>query len=252
MHKSRLEAPGSAMWSTQVANWLQTLQTDVTRLWRRVPQVPDPALGIVPEYRPDGTGGGDSSPQVVRFRNDDTTDAPAFGVMQITGAVIDATSGERVVTVIQPNKFGCQYDVLVNGAEPVTPGELGNAQLLGGPVAALYNVGDGTPAQGEIWGPRAGDWLLRKDTGGFEICGNPSGGSVMVNHAPWLTFVGVAVTAFAANASGTVRIYMGANGSETDTGVTMSVWNRYAAIQAEKRLDCLWFGRGFQVNSVEC
>lgn len=253
MHKSRLEAPGSAMWSTQVANWLQTLQTDVTRLWRRVPQVPDPALGIVPEYRPDGTvigggGGGGSAQPVVRFRNDALTDAPAYGVMQISGAVVDATSGERIVTVIQPDKFGSQYDVLVNGDEPVVPGALGSAQSFGGPVAALYNSGDGTPGLGECWGPRSGDWLLRKSTGGFRIAGNPLGGSVVCTQAPWIHFRGKTVSTLALNTYGSVTIYF----QGVSVSVAVDVFNAYDDVDAGKWVTCAWIDGQWEVITAEC
>jgi hypothetical protein len=41
------------------------------------------------------------------------------------------------------------------------------------PVWAQYNTSSGTPAYGQVWGPKAGEWTLEPNRPGFVIVGQP-------------------------------------------------------------------------------
>ncbi len=252
MHKSRLDNPNSYQWAVQVSNWLQALQTDTTRLWRRVPGVPDNDIGIVPQYDPiipDDGGNGGGGPSVIRFKNASGLDVPEFGLMQISGAILDSVTGEHIVTVIRPDVFGCQHGVIVNGDAVVAPGAIGEAQITGAPVRMLYS--GGSPLLGQIWGPRSGTWMARSATGGFRIAGNADGTAVVATHAPWLTFRGKTTAVVAATTFGNITIYM-TYGVTSSTGVTVAAYNPYDEIDTDKWVTCAWMGTGWEIITAEC
>src|SRR5262249_49771951 len=152
--------------------------------------------------------------------------------------------GRVVLTADQPNTFGCQANCFVNGPVPVAAGQYGFCTRAG-PVVALYDTADGTPAFGDAWGPRSGTWQLKKNTGGFLRRAPPTNaalGLALFVPLPMLTFRGK-TTAAAINkgASGTINIYTGALGSESDSGQTMpNVYNRYANAAQGRWVTCGW------------
>lgn len=144
--------------------------------------------------------------QRMRFRNDAGSQAPAFGILRVTGFVADAE--EPYVTVGQPNTYGSQHSHAINDEVPVEPGKFGLC-TLGLTVPALYDSADGTPAFGESWGPRASTWKLKKNTGGFRVLGVTDSANhlVLVAQEPFLNFRGTANAAIAADTRGTASIF---------------------------------------------
>jgi hypothetical protein len=196
------------------------------------------------------------SQQWHEFINNNAAQIPAYGVVRATGmSIIEA--GRVVLTVDQPNTFGCQANCFVNGPVAVSAGQYGYA-TRSGPVVGLYETADGTPAFGEAWGPRNGTWKLKKNTGGFFALGatNTALGLALFVPHPMLTFRGK-TTAAAINkgASGSINIYTGALGSETDSGQTMSgVYNRFANAAQGKWVTCGWNfeSQGWELIDLEC
>jgi hypothetical protein len=103
----------------------------------------------------------------IPFRNDASETAPAKAIMAVTGSVV-GSDGVSFLTIDKPSDTDhIQY--VVNGDIAVTAsGGFGDAQGRcfdgsDGPAAALYDTG--TPAIGEIWGAKSGQWTLSKDSG---------------------------------------------------------------------------------------
>ena len=190
------------------------------------------------------------------FVNSSSGTIPAYGVVRGTGVSI-IEPGRVVMTVDQPNTFGCQTQCFVNGPAPVAAGNFGYACRTG-LLVALYDTADGTPAFGQAWGPRAGTWKLKQNTGGFAVIGvtNSSIGLALVSPAPMLTVRGKTNSgSIAKGATGTVNIFAGLLGSETDTGQTLSnVYNRYANASANKWVTCGWNfeNQGWELIDLEC
>jgi hypothetical protein len=190
------------------------------------------------------------------FVNSGASQVPAYGIVRATGlSVVEA--GRVLLTVDQPNTFGCQANCLVNGLVAVNAGARGYA-TRSGPLVALYDTADGTPAFGDAWGPRSGTWKLKKNTGGFFSLGatNAVAGLALFAPLPMLTFRGK-TTAAAINkgGSGTINIYTGALGSETDSGQTMpNVYNRFANAAQGKWVTCGWNfdNQGWELIDLEC
>ena len=108
----------------------------------------------------------------LRVTNNAASDVPAFGIMRVTGA--QASAGyNRWLTVAQPNTYGSQFMHIVNGPQIITAGEMGRFVPEPWPCFAAYDSADGTPAAGELWGPRSGGWKLKKNTRGLIVLGNP-------------------------------------------------------------------------------
>ena len=192
----------------------------------------------------------------LEFQNSNSSRVPAYGVVRATGVSL-VEPGRAVTTADQPNTFGCQSNCFINGPTPVDSGRFGYATRTA-PIIALYDGTDGTPACGDAWGPRSGTWKLKKNTGGFFVLGvtNTALNLVLVVPAPMLTFRGK-TTAAAINkgSSGTVNIYTGALGSETDSGQTMpNVYNRFANASQGKWVTCGWNfdNQGWELIDLEC
>ncbi|HLJ10988.1 MAG TPA: hypothetical protein VKU82_07360 [Planctomycetaceae bacterium] len=197
------------------------------------------------------------SQQWTEFVNNNAGQIPAYAIVRVTGLSV-VRPGRVVLSVDQPNAFGCQANCFVNGPVPVSAGQYGYA-TRSGPVLALYDAADGTPAFGDAWGPRNGTWKLKKNTGGFFCLGPPTNATLalaLFAPAPMLTFRGK-TTAAAINkgASGTINIYTGPLGSETDSGQTMAnVYNRYANAAQGKWVTCGWDfdNQGWELIDLEC
>lgn len=109
----------------------------------------------------------------VEVYNNSFEEIPSFALLRVTGS----NSATQVLTVNKPSANG--QDVIVNGPTPIPINGNGVATRET-PVTALYDTGDGTPANGETWGAGASSWKLRKNNSGFTICGGPINGRVVV------------------------------------------------------------------------
>lgn len=194
--------------------------------------------------------------QWTEFVNAGAGSIPAYGVVRATGVTV-VEPGRVVLSVDQPNTFGCQANCFINCPVAVGAGKYGYA-TRSAPLVALYDTADGTPAFGEAWGPRSGSWKLKKNTGGFCVLGvtNSTLGLALVAPLPMLTFRGKTTAgAIAKGATGTINIYAGALGSESDTGQTMlNVYNRYANASSGKWVTCGWNfeNQGWELIDLEC
>lgn len=95
-----------------------------------------------------------------------SADVPAYGVMEITGADVEAH-----LCTVATAAVATTGAVVVNGPWPVNSGNFGRAAFgLIEPIPALYDTADGTPAAGEMWGPsRTTSWKLGKGLAGFRV-----------------------------------------------------------------------------------
>jgi hypothetical protein len=99
------------------------------------------------------------------FRNSESSEAmPPFGV----GVITDSEIFEERMSVDIVGKPGTTfYDTFaVNSGRTVNAGKRGNAQL-GQLVFVSFDTG--TPAFGEVWGPKPGQWTISKGYPGFKV-----------------------------------------------------------------------------------
>lgn len=108
--------------------------------------------------------------------NADSTVAPPFAVMQISGL-----NSDGIVTVVRPTIDSQPNGLLINGPGPIPVGGKGQGHNTY-PCVAAYSQNNSTnanPAEGEFWGTKSGKWELHKDQTGFRVIG--TGGRGLCN-----------------------------------------------------------------------
>lgn len=146
----------------------------------------------------------------VPWKNTSSETCPAFGCFRVTdntGYIIQGTKPDSTL--------GKVYGFNSQTATP--PGKTGMACF--GPIAiAKYDTG--TPANGEGWGPKSGQWTLSKNyPKAATVNGiiNTTDKTMSVQVSEISKLLGKADADIAKGASGTVSIWIGASGSESDS-----------------------------------
>jgi len=176
--------------------------------------------------------------------NGAASDCPPFGIMLTDGAQVTSRPGWYVDKGKQPDTYGCQRNFLVAQKAGVYSDKFGGAQSgIGNRYVVAYDPADGTPAKGDCWGPRNGTWLAKKNTGGFRVIEpfDTSNGWMLCYAEPMLTFYGknAGTSDITMGQTGTINIFTGTSGSETDSGVTMpNVLARFGTIPKNSFLQC--------------
>lgn len=174
---------------------------------------------------------------------------PPFAVLRIASVARDTTTGEIIYTVGQPNTtFYRLY--LVNGPMEIAASGYGWATFLGNGGLVLYDTG--TPALGEVWGPKSGQWGLTKWRYGFEILGQHSSTDLLAHaiQSPVNSVYGQTNGAINKGSSGTVDLYDGNNAAITSTSVTAT--NRFANVATTKKVLCEIIGGTWLLSAAEC
>jgi hypothetical protein len=194
----------------------------------------------------------------IPFYNDSGGTIPAYAAMVLTGA-FDANGYPKVT---QASTAGFKQVGLVNGPNTVASTAIGlGSWLEHGRLTpygrVLYNSGSGTPAVGEEWGMKSGQWDLVKNRPGFYIIGNPdtTNHHVLAIQTPVRGLIGKLTGTVGAGASGTLNIWFGAGGSEavSSEGWTLAVTNRTGlSLTAAKWCSAVWRNGNWYVEPWEC
>jgi hypothetical protein len=190
---------------------------------------------------------------IVRFRNDSGEAVPGYGLMRPTGMA--SVDDLKIITTSKPDAT-YRRPYLVNGPDEVAIDSYGWGYWLWHADYVLYDTG-ATPAYGETWGPEPSSWTIKKDAPGFLIQGGNTGTgatsrTIAIQDVPQHVF-GKADAAIANAASGTVRIYGGTQGSETDTGLTIASCYNYGPDIADEAVVWVgWLGGKAYVQNMEC
>lgn len=177
-----------------------------------------------------------------RWQNTSATECPPHGCFKIVGWSDDGDGNTYALGEVS-SSYGAQYAHAINSIVPVAEDEFGTGcQWCPAMVAAFDIDSDTIPSIGDHVGPRSGGWLLRDQTGGFEVVSiiDEDEGIIRVTHAPMITLTCQTDSAINLNASGTVSILWGTLGSEADTGVNLTAYNGYANLGSSKRCDVEW------------
>lgn len=179
-------------------------------------------------------------PAKVRFKNNSSETAPAWGLLRITGG-----SENDYLTVDKPDAT-YRWVYLVNGTKDVASTGYGFGYFLTAETfsfkhhCVLYDTG-ATPAYGEEWGPTASQWYVSQHRPGFFILGGTKGsGSTSRVTALQLPPAEILVknstgSDIGAASSGTATLYGGAAGSEATLGLTISAYNRTSVTWADTK-----------------
>jgi hypothetical protein len=165
--------------------------------------------------------------EAVPFINAAGEAIPAYGVMRVTTPT--TVDGEMVFNVTKPDAT-YRWRYLINGPDAVdsTSGAKGWGTWIFDGDKVLYDT-SATPALGERWGPKSGEWKLFQHRPGFLLDGryNSTDGVLWAMQLPPGE---VRVKnddgggALAADSSRTFGVYGGSAGT-TDTGLEVTLTN---------------------------
>jgi len=164
----------------------------------------------------------------LRVKNSSGSTIPPFSVVLVT--TVTAVNNEMQYTVRQPNAASTDFNwngYLVTGPYAIGAGSSneGLATDLAQPNYVRYDTG--TPAIGQIYGPKHGQLTLSKGYHGFEIMGgNTTAASNNVTIARWVgadLVMGKTDSSVTSGSTCTVSVYNGTTaGSETDTTMNLT------------------------------
>ena len=185
----------------------------------------------------------------LKVQNDNAGTAPAYAILRPTG--VGLINGEMVVTVDQPNTTLARY-YLVNSAATIASGATGPA-TLDFPTLAAFDSSSGTPAYGDGWGPKPSSWKLNKAYPGFTAMGYNLGttATLALGHEIG-RLLGKTDSTHNKSASGTVSIYIGTLGSETDSTMNVTAYNAFANVGSGKWVWIEWQNNGWYLTAAEC
>lgn len=155
----------------------------------------------------------------IRLRNDYAGTLPARGVVQIDEPV--TYQSQQVFPATQPTTTFKRFYAVV-GASDIDEGKYGFGSWLWHADWVLYDDAN-TPAVGETWGPQDGSFEIKKYRYGFEIWGNPTGGTtdLVMAQQQWVNrFLCKSNELITANGdTGAVSVY---DGNQADTSMDVS------------------------------
>lgn len=183
----------------------------------------------------------------IYFLNDASETVPAHGIIRVTGATL---LGDQNLLLGDKPSTTLSRLYLVNDCLDVPQDEIGRA-FLSLPKLALYDTA-ATPAYGEGWGPKPSEWKLFKGYPGFTILGNHASGSVLAEGGRLDKLLGKTDAAHAKAASGTVSVYIGTAGSESDSTINVTAYNKFAAVATTKWVWVEWSNNSWYLTAAEC
>jgi len=170
----------------------------------------------------------------IQFYNNSSETVPRYGVMRIETQGSQADEGHVIVCNKPNSTFSTLYAINlesdVASGYPGVCGFLTDASPLGfDGHYALYNTA-ATPVVGQSWAPIADSWYLHQHGPGFGIIGSPIANEerVAVLQIPPAEILVKNATGsdIAAASSGTFQVWGGVAGSESNSGQTLTAYNR--------------------------
>jgi len=189
----------------------------------------------------------------IPFVNDSGEIIPAYAPVRQTDQVTIGT--ESLIEVAKPN--GSQFVPLINGPAEVAIGGRGQCMY---PSAAWCRLESGaTPSVGDVF--YIDDGWIAEETNFSPVAVRVvstyySFDSVVVAMVEWMPHVkllGKTDASHAQGATGTVSVWTGTKGSETDsTANVTSVYNRFADVATTKWVHVEWVNGGWSLTAAEC
>lgn len=173
---------------------------------------------------------------------------PAYSVVALdTGSTTDGrlhmAAKKPSTTFYRAYGFTCSVD-------SSSPGKVGVILETG-----LVKYDSGTPAYGEGWGVKPGQYTVSKGYPGFICLGiaDATNKIMLAQFAPLMTLLGKSTGSISAGSSSAYKIYAGTPGSESDAGFT-SVPTAYfrTAIASGKWFKLTWINNGWEGEPLTC
>lgn len=193
-----------------------------------------------------------------RFRNDSGETIPAGGIMRKTGTEIGPEGG-LVHVMNKPVTSAFDPPFYVNLGEEIVDDGYGWCATFEHEIGRAYHL-SGTPAYGESWGPKGGQWELAQYYPGFIIEGDPDDGLVLVRQTPPKMLLAQSdsggISARSSTTLGSdngVTVYYRNGATIAATTFVITAYNESAtAVGASTYLQLLREGNAWIVNWEEC
>lgn len=154
----------------------------------------------------------------VAFLNGSQETAPAYGVLRVGGYQSAST-----LACYKPDTAFSRFYV-INSPSDVAAGSRGTCSLYAPtPIKALYDP-TSTPAYGDSFGAKPGQWYLAKHYPGFIFVGSFDSVAHIgyFQPEPIMTLIGTVNTSLSPGSGGEVSLYMGGTGSDTDSTLDLT------------------------------
>lgn len=179
---------------------------------------------------------------------------PPFGLLAVTGSEMRGVTDKYPVLLGAKPSTTFYQEYVVNGPTAIPAGGYGRATR--GPGAIWIKYDTGTPANGEGWGPKPGQWTASKGFPGAVCEGiqSTSKTRMLGTLAPITVLLGKTTGAITANSASTsYQIWTGTLGSEANSGFTTvpSALSR-VDIDSGKFVKLTWHNNGWLMEPLEC
>lgn len=197
----------------------------------------------------------DSTQRWIEFKNDSGSSIGPYAAMRVSGYQQDADTAHQVVLKVAAPNDEAGQSICFNGNKTVAVGKTGYC-TFDAPCYAAVSTGG---SNGDLYGVEDGNLeLVPDDAGAFTylatVAAGPNGEIVaLIDKISGATIkLGKTDAAHAKGASGTISVYSGTKGSETDSGENVTAWNRYANVASGKWVTCVWINGGWDLVAGEC
>ncbi len=160
----------------------------------------------------------------------------AYGCFVVSS--MEITDNTEVITAAKPstsNLFS-NKSIFVNGPLEVVHDKRGSCQRMRNGTLRIAYDSSATPALGQVWGAKYGQYTLSQWWPGYRFCGNwDSDNRIGIwEPLPILQLHGIANSDIAKGSSGNVTIYIGPGGSEVTSTIVIAAYARGVAIASGK------------------
>jgi hypothetical protein len=175
---------------------------------------------------------------------------PSGGLMAISGTTM--IGGVTFMSITKPTST-FERLVLISGAGTIAVADTGVGYVADLPFPALYDSTDGTPAQGQCWGPYPSSWKMRRHMYGMYIWGevDQSANKALVTQTMVPNVIGKTDIAIAKGSTGTVSVWKGNKSADALANIE-SVDNPWADAGSGKWVRVVWDSETPSMTALEC
>ena len=157
------------------------------------------------------------------IKNASSEEAPAFGIMEITGTEL-SQKRQTIIKVTKPTAAPFEGLYIINSGSPILPEGYGIGTIVGPALVKTL----GTPVVGDSWGVDSANWYIETDGDGFFVIGMEEDGQALCvqslfasNIKPWCRFTlsNALTTSEASNAAVITNQY--GPGRDNTTSITV-------------------------------
>ena len=184
----------------------------------------------------------------LKIYNGTNEEMPQYGIGKVTS--ITTLNGEKLATVEKPDTtFSRQY--LVNAGDDLAYQRAGIAKNR--PIVnVLYDTG--TPAAGEAWGPKPGQWTASKGFPGLTILGvvDSTNKIALARIESIDHLIGKPGSTIAKGSSGSFTVWLKSTGSWAASSYTITAEALGAACTSAKYAKLEWIAGYWVAGPLEC